>query len=256
MREDELTLFCLDIGNTSTGFGVYRNGKFVKTGHARSDRFPSIMDKMIRNMSNDPTIHIIVSSVVPSPTLKIKKWLRGDVAGKRLFVVGGNCRVRIKHKYHNIDKLGSDRLVNAFGAMKIYGPPLLIFDYGTALTCDYISSRGAFEGGLIIPGPEIALKALSEKAALLPSIRFPKKAGFIGRDTRSGMEAGILQGYGALTDGLVERFGKRFGRKSRVIATGGLAALISRYSSKIDLVDPLLTLKSLVLVFKDRAKTS
>jgi type III pantothenate kinase len=145
-------------------------------------------------------------------------------------------------------------LVNIYGAVKIYGLPLLILDYGTALTCDYVSDKGIFLGGLIIPGPEISLQALCERAALLPLIKFPTgTVPFLGRDTQAGMKAGILRGYGAMTDGLVERFQARYGRKFRVIATGGLAKAIAPYASRVDVLDPLLTLKSLVKVYKDHS---
>lgn len=102
---------------------------------------------------------------------------------------------------------------------------------------------------MIIPGPEIALQALFEKAALLPRIPFPKEAkAFIGRDTRSGMKAGILRGYGAMADGLIKRFRQRFGSRLRVVATGGFARAIRPYSSQIQVIDGLLTLRALVLL--------
>lgn len=256
MKKRGLKLLCLDIGNTSTSFGIYENGRFQRTGHILSSSVPLFVKKSLVNDSHNPSLNIIISCVVPPVLYKIMKLTARKGVRKRVLIIGKNYRLPLKHRYKNLKRLGSDRQVNAYGATRFYGAPLLILDYGTALTCDYVSSKGVFEGGLIIPGPEIALKALSEKAALLPTLGFPKKAGLFGRDTRSGMEAGILQGYGALTDGLVERFGKHFGRKFRVIATGGLARLIARYSCKIDRLDPLLTLKSLVAVFKDYAKTS
>lgn len=196
-----------------------------------------------------------MTSVVPSITAKLAKICRSVRSSGRLYVVGKNLHVPINHKYKNIKKLGSDRLVNVYGAARLYKPPFLIFDYGTALTCDYISERGTLVGGLIIPGPEISLRGLSEKAALLPSLDFPRKyTPFIGRDTKGGMKAGILQGYGAMTDGLVERFRRRFGARFRVIATGGLAKRIYPYTQKVDILDPHLTLKSLAQVYKNLIK--
>ena len=169
-----------------------------------------------------------------------------------MWAIGKNLKVPIRHNYKQINKLGQDRLANVYGAVKIYKPPLLILDYGTALTCDYVSSKGAFEGGLIIPGPEIALSALYERTALLPKVNFPiKQAAFIGRDPKGCMKAGILQGYGAMTDGLIERFHKRYGKRFQVVATGGLAKAIFPHTAKVDILDPLLTLKSLHQLFED-----
>ena len=135
---------------------------------------------------------------------------------------------------------------------------MLILDYGTALTFDYISKKGIFEGGLIIPGPAVSLEALCTKAALLPKVEFPhRKMGgrhpfpLIGRDTSTGLRAGILQGYGALTDGLVKKFHRSYDPKIRVIATGGFAPAIFPYTRMVDKLDPLLTLKSLVEVYRD-----
>ena len=145
--------------------------------------------------------------------------------------------------------------MNAYGGMKRYGCPLLILDFGTALTCDYVSKRGIFEGGLIIPGPEISWQALAEKTALLPKLPFPKPhrlLPLIGQDTKTGMEAGILRGYAALTDGLIEKFRAQYKVGPKVVATGGLAKAIYPYSCRIDVLDPLLTLQGLVEIFRDR----
>lgn len=249
-------LVCIDVGNTSATYGVYGKRGFDLTGYSSSDRSPSIIYKLLNKVSNIPSIDVLLSSVVPKITSKLLKSL-SHRKGVRVWVVGANLKVPIKHKYKHINRLGADRLVTAYGAMKIYGAPILILDFGTALTCDYVSSRGVFEGGLIIPGPQISLKALYEKTALLPSISFPHSSpSLIGRDTKTCMKSGILHGYGALVDGLVERFYKRYGKRLRVVATGGLARNLSPYMSRVDIVDPLLTLKSLERLFKAQVKSS
>ena len=245
-------LLCIDVGNTSVSCGLFYGRRLKRLWHWLTNNIPKIASD-IRNIdSNIPIDYALISSVVPKITLKLGKIIRS-----KFWVVGGNLGVRIKHNYKPLKKLGADRLVTAYGGMKLYGRPLLILDFGTALTCDYISRQGVFEGGLIIPGPEIAWEALAVRTALLPKISFPKgksRLPVLGRDTRTGMEAGILQGYGALADGLVERFQRRFGRGFRVVATGGLASTIYPYTRRIDVVDPLLTLKSLVEAFQDRKK--
>ncbi|MBI2167513.1 MAG: type III pantothenate kinase [Candidatus Omnitrophica bacterium] len=245
------TLFCLDIGNTSLSYGLYRKGRFVLIGRESSDRFPHFRRKLIGIINKNPISYILVTSVVPEITLKLSK-LAGKLPRKtHCLIVGKSISIPIRHKYRKGSQLGWDRLVNAWGAQRIYGAPVLILDYGTALTCDLVSKAGVFEGGLIIPGPEVAFKALSRQARLLPSLKFPSKAKeFIGRNTVSGMRSGILQAYGAMTDGLVQRFRQRFGRRLRAVATGGYAKVLSAYSREIDVLDPLLTLKGLVEVFK------
>lgn len=249
------TVLCLDIGNTSTGYGVFRGKKLISYGHFPTPNIPVVCMELIRNTGNIPNLHILVSSVVPKYTSILSKILsrhpRFQAFRERVYVVGGRLKVPIRHNYRSIKKLGSDRLVNAYGALKKYGAPLLIFDFGTAVTCDYVSRKGVFEGGLIVPGPEISLKVLSEKAALLPAIPFPRKfRPLLGRDTVGCMKAGVLQGYGALTDELIERFRRRYGRKLRVVATGGLSGVIAPFAKKIDFIDPLLTLRSLAYLFE------
>jgi len=242
-------LLLIDIGNTSTSYGLSKGRKITGLDYCPSYLFPERLNELLKDNNTIPISYSIITSVVPILTRKIRKLCLKYTGPKRVWQVGKEVKIKIKHKYKHINKLGTDRLVNAWGAIKLYGPPLLLLDFGTALTCDYISKDGTFMGGLIIPGPEIALNALTEKAALLPPIQFPKKCHFLyGRDTKAGMQAGVLQGYGAMVDGLVERFRARFGSRLRVIATGGLARIIRPYTRRINVVDPLLTLKSLSLL--------
>ncbi len=256
MVEAPAMLFLADVGNTSASFGFYRRGRLTGVKHVSSDEFPTILGKLIANEKIDSNLSLVMSSVSPKITRKIRAAIKKKQRLKdRFWVIGEEITVPLRHKYISIHKLGSDRLANAYGAIRQYGAPLLILDYGTAITCDYISKKGIFMGGLIIPGPEISLKALSEKAALLPPIEFPRQyRPFIGRDTRGGMKAGILQGYGAMTDGLVERFRRRFKGRFQVIATGGFARVIYPHTHKIDILDPHLTLKSLARVYQDLIK--
>ena len=146
-----------------------------------------------------------------------------------------------------------DRKVNIYGAIRMYRLPLLVIDYGTAITFDYIDPKGVFRGGMIIPGPETSYRALGEKAALLPKgLSLPKKArSFLGRNTRDCMESGILEGYGAMTDELILRFRKRYGKNLRVLATGGFAGVIAPYAKHIDIVDPKHSIKSLLALWRE-----
>jgi len=249
-------VLCLDIGNSSTGYGVFRGRKLITYGRVPTSNIPIASRKLIRKIGNIPNIYILISSVVPKYTYILRKImlrhprLRGSP--RRIYEVGRSLKVPIRHNYRSIKKLGSDRLVNAYGAVRKYGAPILIFDFGTAITCDYVSRKRVFEGGLIVPGPEISLKVLCDRAALLPTIPFPKRyRSFIGRDTVGCMKAGVLQGYGALTDGLIDRFRRRYGPRLRVVATGGLSRLIGSFAKEIDFIDPLLTLRSLAYLFEE-----
>jgi type III pantothenate kinase len=134
---------------------------------------------------------------------------------------------------------------------------MLVIDYGTAITFDYIDSKGVFQGGMIIPGPETAYRALAQRAALLPkNLSLPRKTKtFLGRNARECMESGILEGYGSMTDELIQRFRKRYGKNLRVLGTGGLAGVIRPYTKNIDILDPQHSIKSLLALWREHKKT-
>jgi type III pantothenate kinase len=239
------TLLCIDVGNTSVNYGLFKNGRLTKEGRTPTKTIPKLTLNLMMNVERTPITQLIISSVVPQISLKMRTSIK-HIKGAKVLEVGKNLKVPMVSKYRHRNRLGADRLVNAFGALKIYGSPVLIMDFGTALTCDYVSKKGVFEGGLIIPGPQIALEVLSQRTALLPKVSFPNKKGsLIGRDTVSCMKYGILQGYGTMAEGLVQRFKAKYGRSLKVVVTGGLAKLISGHVRGVDIVDPLLTLKSL-----------
>ena len=177
-------LILLDIGNTSVTYGLYQNGRWQGFGSRLIDDIPKFINKCCKSGAEYHPYNLVISSVVPKNTLIIKKTL-AKKPGIRLWIAGKNLPVPIRHRYKWPEKLGIDRRVNVYGALQLYKPPLLIIDFGTAITADYISKKGVFEGGMIIPGPEISFQSLIERAALLPKkIRLPEKAlSFIGRST-------------------------------------------------------------------------
>ncbi len=244
-------LILFDVGNTAVKYGIYQGSRFQAHGFVKINDIPKFVKKLTKSGKNN-LINIVISSVVPKISDILKKEF-GRIPKAKLWFLGQNLPISIKHRYQNIKKLGMDRIVNVYGALRMYKPPLAVLDFGTAITLDYVSAKGVFEGGMIIPGPETALKALSDKAALLPkNLVFPKKhKAFLGRSTKDCMESGILEGYGALTEGLIRRTKDKYGSKVRVIATGGLSEVIKTYSQGIDILDPHHSIKSLLILFKD-----
>ena len=245
-----MRLLALDIGNTAVTYGFFEKKRLQRHGSVVHYDIP----KIIKNWSKSGAVintYVLISSVVPFMTLKIKKALWGS--GTKIGVIGSSLKVPLRHRYRNIKQLGSDRVLNIYGALQMYKPPILILDFGTAITADYISGKGVFEGGMIIPGPEIAFQTLIHRAALLPKkSRLPEKSiTFLGRTSYECMESGILEGYGAMTDGLVERFKARFGKNLKILATGGFARHLKPHTHSIDIFDPLHSLKSLCLIFQN-----
>ncbi len=245
-------LLAIDIGNSALSYAVFQKNRIVRSGHFKSDNIPKI-DKLLSKSGVNKSFKVIICSVVPHLTLKLRGMLR-QKWGILPIIVAKTTVPTLKMKYQR-SILGSDRLVNLYGAIHLYKAPLLVLDFGTAITFDYVSKSNVFEGGLIIPGVETAWNALMQKAALLPKkleIKPFKK--LIGKNTKEAMLAGVLQGYGALSDGMIERFKSQYGSKMTVIATGGHAHFISSYSKRIDYVDPYHTLRSLSLIYSHQTK--
>ncbi len=246
-------ILAVDIGNTAATVGFYEGGHLTDFGSIFYNDIPKFAIKKLKSGGYN-YLDIVISSVYPKITSFIKNEI-SEIKGIKLWVIGLDFKINLRHKYSNYNALGCDRKVSIYGAIRMYKLPLLIIDYGTAITFDYVDAKGVFQGGMIIPGPETALRALSQRAALLPNIDFPKRvASFLGRSTRECMESGILEGYGAMTDGLVQRFRDRYGKDLRVLATGGLATVIRPYAKSLQIVDPQHSIKSLLALWREQAR--
>ncbi|MFZ5800272.1 MAG: type III pantothenate kinase [Candidatus Omnitrophota bacterium] len=239
----------VDIGNTNINLGVFSKGKLL-----RRLSFPtganSYALKIRKIFKGYPINNVIICSVVPQATRKLKMVLRSYPGS--LPVVGRNTRVPIKNLYRNPKQVGSDRLVNAYAAIKLYGAPAVVVDFGTAVTFDVVSRKGEYLGGMILPGLRIALEALAEKTALLPKTKLSPPKELIGRDSQSSMLSGIIYGMASLTRGLCARIRRQVGAKALVIGTGGNIKLMARYCRIFKRVDPDLTLKGLNLLLSEK----
>jgi type III pantothenate kinase len=165
-------------------------------------------------------------------------------------VVGPGIKTGISIKYENPKEVGADRIVNALAGYELYGGPLIIVDFGTATTFCTISARGEYLGGAIAPGIGISTDALFTRAAKLPRVELVKPPTVIGKNTVNSMQSGIIYGFAGQVDAIVNRIKKELQADPQVIATGGLAELISRESETIQRVDPLLTLTGLRLIYE------
>ena len=165
-------------------------------------------------------------------------------------IVGPGIKTGMPILYDNPREVGADRIVNAVAAYEKYGGDVIIVDFGTATTFDYVSKKGEYMGGCISPGIMIASEALFSKAAKLPRVELSRPKSVIGKDTVSSMQAGILFGYASLVDGLVDRIKSEVKSGPRVIATGGLAKVIAAETKSIDIVDEMLTLEGLRILYK------
>ncbi|HSQ78451.1 MAG TPA: type III pantothenate kinase, partial [Nitrospirota bacterium] len=192
---------------------------------------------------------VIISTVVP-PLLPVMTEMSRKYFHREPMVVTHEIKTGITMRYDNPKEVGADRIVNAAAAYKLYGGPIIIVDFGTATTFCAVTKSGEYLGGAITPGVKISAEALFQRASKLPRVELVKPARVIGADTISAMQSGIIYGYAGLVDGIVERMKKELSMEARVVATGGLAELVSPETKTIQEIKPHLTLEGLRLLYE------
>jgi type III pantothenate kinase len=251
-------LFCMDIGNTNIVLGVTKHEKILHHWRIRTEREITSDEMGIlvttlfesEGIKREDIANIIVSCVVP-PLLNTVGEFSQHYFRIEPMIVGPGLKTGMPIRYDNPKEVGADRIVNAVGAYEKYQTALVVVDFGTATTFDYISSDGAYLGGAISPGVLISCEALFQKASKLPRVEiFVRPKSVIARDTVSSMNVGIIYGYAGLVDGIVRRMKKESRDPVTVVATGGLAPLICEVSETIDYIEEFLTLEGLMAIFK------
>ena len=248
-------LLVLDIGNTTTVAGIYDGDELI--AHWRlssilhtSDELGVYLLTLLASRDIDPAeIHgAAFASVVPSLDFSMTQAIRQYFNVEPLQVTAlTDTGMEIRTK--NPREVGADRIVNAFAGREKYGTPLIVADYGTAITFDVVSEDGAYLGGAIAPGLNSGISALFSKAAKLPQVALSIPENVIGRNTEEAIQSGILFGNAGLTDRIVNVIRAEHGlEKAKVVATGGHAGLIAKVSETIDYVDKWLTLEGLKLI--------
>ena len=246
-----MNLLTIDIGNTNINCGVFREEKLIKRFSLSTPRYSLVKIKKL--LGRTKINQVVVCSVVP----KISKRLLFDLKGLTKaapLLLGKDLKVPLKNLYRRPRQVGPDRLANAFAAIQLYGYPLIIADFGTALTFDIVSKNKEYLGGIILPGSKLCLEALAQNCALLPQVELMPPSELIGKDTKNSMLSGIVYGYAGLVDCLVDRLKKKIGRHTLVIGTGGDISLLKKYCKKFDRIDEGLTLKGLNMIFNRREK--
>ena len=250
-------LLAIDVGNSQTVCGIFPNNDLLchwrlktdreKTADELAARFLSLF--AMQNIQFKDITGVIIASVVPTQQQAWQEFSTRYIKCVPLLVNASNLQTGIAIATDNPSEVGADRIVNAVAAFEQYHKSAIVVDFGTAITFDCISSKGEYLGGAIMPGMNISLDALASRTAKLPRIDIsspPLKA--IGPNTVDAIKSGLLFGYGAMVDGLIRKLSVEFPDTPHVIATGGMAELISKYSEAIQTVDPMLTLKGLFLL--------
>jgi type III pantothenate kinase len=252
-------LLAIDVGNSNTVIGLYDGDKLLHDWRIRTDVDHTIDEyaMLILNLLRTANIRlesvralagIIISCVAP-PVLNILEPLCEKYFKMKPLIVGPGIKTGMPIYYDNPREVGADRIVNAVAAREKYKDDLIIVDFGTATTFDYVTQTGDYMGGCIAPGIVISSEALFEKASKLPRVEFSKPKVIIAKNTVSSMQAGIMYGYAGLVDGIVERMMKEAQSSPTVIATGGLAKIVAPETKSIDIVDDMLTLEGLRIIY-------
>lgn len=256
----------VDIGNSHTVTGMYENNELV--GHWRlNSNVKSTADELairyhtlfaMAGIEKEKIKGIIIASVVPilqSAWIACCKKHFSDHLEQGLLVVKvDKIKDLISVLLDNPAEVGADRLVNAIAAWNLNKCKQIVIDFGTAITFDCVTEKCEYLGGMILPGIAISLEALANKTANLPHIDVSDPpSSIIGKTTVQAMKSGILYGYGAMIDGLVQRIRNDMVTTSeeefKVVATGGMAHLIAPYSASIDVIEPMLTLHGLQIIY-------
>lgn len=250
-------ILALDVGNTNITFGVYNGDELVTTFRVTtkisrtSDEYGIIIRDLLR--MNDIKKEDIEGSIVASVVPNIMHSLTGAMIryiGSNPIVVGPGVKTGISVTTKNPRETGADRVVDAVAAYEKYGGPVLVLDFGTATTYDYVSEDGCLKAGVTAPGIRISAAALSENAAKLPKIEIKKPESILAGDTVTSMQAGIMYGQIGQTEYIIKQMKKETGCPDmKVVATGGLGRTISQETDLIDLYDKNLTLDGLRIIY-------
>ena len=250
-------LLTIDIGNTNIIAGVFDGDRLIAHGRVATDDARTadeygitFLDVLRTRGVKTATIGaVVLSSVVPPLTPVLAKMSQNYFHSTPL-IVTSDLDTGLTFRLEQPQDIGSDRIVNAAAAYARYGGPIVIVDFGTAITFCVVTEVGEYLGGVIAPGVQISADALSQRAAKLSSVELILPKQVIGYNTASSVQSGLIYGFAGLVDGVVRRIKRDLGAECRVVATGGQAALIAPVSETINEVRDLLTLEGLQLLYE------
>lgn len=256
-------ILCIDVGNTNIKYGIFDGDRLrvsfrVATDMARtSDQYGTALTDMlaVKDIVPADVSGAIISSVVPSLNYTISHMCTGYL-GVEPLVVGAGLKTEHNLRVDNAREVGADRIVNDVAAIRKYGAPLIVIDFGTATTFNVINEQREFIGGAIAPGIRGSMDSLVSGTAKLPRVEIETPRTAIGKNTVTNMQAGIVYGFAGLVEFIVKKIRREMKRPDmRVVATGGFSSIIARETASIDYVDRLLTLEGLKYLYDLNTKS-
>jgi type III pantothenate kinase len=245
----------IDVGNTSTGIARYENGRISLSSHLNGGirKQPAACAAALRRAAGARVDGAVLGSVVPQTNAAWQRLVR-QVAGVPLLVVRADTRMPVRVDYPRPKTIGPDRLANACGGVARYGAPLVVADFGTALTFDIITADRRYIGGVIAPGLPLMTDYLYERTALLPRLKLGGACPRIGRSTKGAMRIGAHIGYRGMVREIVNYLGRSWHTPPHLCATGGYARWAIQGLDMPFVIDPTLTLFGLGCIFDAQEK--
>jgi type III pantothenate kinase len=253
-------LLAVDVGNTNVTIALFDGERLAADWRVTSHR-ERTADEMavelrqlfeLRGFGLDIVTGVVISSVVPTLNPALVEASRRYLNCEPV-MVGPGVKTSVRIRAENPKEVGADRIANALAAYTKYGGPVVVIDFGTAVTYDAINADGDYLGGAIAPGVEISLEALVSQTAMLRRVEPVAPDSVIGRNTVTSIQSGLVWGFVAQVEGMVARMITELGGSAHVIATGGQASLVANLTHVIEAIDPLLTLEGLRLIYLQNA---
>jgi type III pantothenate kinase len=250
-------LLVMDVGNSNTVVGLYEGDtlrchwRVVTSNYRTGDelRILFLMLLQTEGIAASAVTGCCISSVVPQLNQALQQLCRDGFHVEPL-MIGPGVKTGLVLQIDNPKEVGADRIVNSVAAIEEYPGALIVLDFGTATTFDVVTAKGEWRGGVIVPGVQLWADVLAERCAKLPRVDVVTPAHVTGKDTVGNIRSGLTYGYADLVDGLVVRLAAEMDDTPTVVATGGLAGTIAEVAKRIDVVDPMLTLKGLRAVYR------
>jgi len=245
----------IDIGNTNVVIGLFSGGLLQRTRRHETAGIggPQGVYAVLNSVRSGGAVQEgIISSVVPALTPLFRKALSEGCGIRRPLLVTSRTDTGVQIDIDRPEQLGADRIVNAAYGYHRYGGPLLLIDFGTATTLCNVSGDGRYIGGAILPGMRLGAESLVKRAAKLRKISFEGELPVMGRKTTDSMRIGIVRGHAGAVIHVAREMLRHMGRKTRVVATGGLAGFMAPHIPFIERVEPDLTLLGLQYILERR----